>query len=31
MATHTYEQLDRAIEALVKVFKALDIPLHPQS
>ena len=31
MATHTYEQLDRAIEALVKVFKALDIPLHPQA
>ena len=31
MATHTYEQLDRAIKALVKVFKALDIPLHPQA
>lgn len=31
MATHTYEQLDRAIAALVKVFTALDIPLHPQS
>lgn len=28
MATHTKEQIDLAVEKLVKCFKALDIPLH---
>lgn len=28
MATHTKEQIDFAVEKLVKCFKALDIPLH---
>ena len=30
MATHTKEQVDIAIEKLVKCFKALDIPLNPE-
>lgn len=30
MATHTKEQVDIAIEKLVKCYKALDIPLNPQ-
>lgn len=30
MATHTTEQVDIAIEKLVKCYKALDIPLNPQ-
>ena len=30
MATHTKEQVDIAIEKLVKCFKALNIPLNPQ-
>lgn len=30
MATHTKEQVDFAIEKLVKCFKALNIPLNPQ-
>lgn len=30
MATHTKEQVDTAIEKLVKCYKALDIPLNPQ-
>lgn len=29
MATHTYEQLDRAINAIERVFKAQGIALHP--
>lgn len=29
MATHTKEQVDIAIEKLVKCYKALDIPLNP--
>ena len=31
MATHTYEQLDTAIEKITAVFRRLDIPLHPQA
>lgn len=31
MATHTKEQVDFAIEKLVKCYKALELPLHPQS
>lgn len=30
MATHTKEQVDIAIEKLVKCFKALNIPLNPE-
>ena len=30
MATHTKEQVDFAIEKLVKCYKALNIPLNPQ-
>lgn len=30
MATHTKEQVDMAIDKLVKCYKALDIPLNPQ-
>ncbi len=30
MATHTKEQVDIAVDKLVKCFKTLDIPLHPQ-
>ena len=30
MASHTKEQVDIAIEKLVKCYKALDIPLNPQ-
>lgn len=30
MATHTKEQIDIAIEKLVKCFKALDLPLNPK-
>lgn len=29
MATHTYEQIDRAINAIERVFKAQGIALHP--
>lgn len=29
MATHTYEQLDRAIDAIERVFRELEVPLHP--
>ena len=29
MATHTYEQLDRAINAIERVFKAQGVALHP--
>ena len=29
MATHTYEQIDRAINAIERVFKAQGIVLHP--
>ena len=29
MATHTYEQIDRAINAIERTFKAQGIPLHP--
>ena len=31
MATHTYEQLDRAIDTLHKVFIELNIPLHAKA
>ena len=31
MATHTYEQLDRAIDTLHKVFIELNIPLHARA
>lgn len=31
MATHTKEQVDIAIEKLVKCYKALGLPLHPQA
>ena len=31
MATHTYEQLDRAINTLHKVFIELNIPLHAKA
>ena len=30
MATHTKEQVDTAIEKLVKCYRTLDIPLNPQ-
>ena len=30
MATHTYEQLDRAIDALHRVFVEYEVPLHPE-
>lgn len=29
MATHTYEQIDRAINAIERIFKAQGIALHP--
>ena len=29
MATHTYEQLDRAINTIERIFKAQGIALHP--
>ena len=31
MATHTYEQLDRAIDTLHKVFIELNLPLHAKA
>jgi len=31
MATHTYEQLDRAIDTLHKVFIELNVPLHAKA
>ena len=31
MATHTYEQLDRAINAIERIFKAQGIALHPSA